>query len=64
MERAFNALAGISLPDAIVPLRKKIDTARALLERSRGELALAVRMHEHEKAIRAATQAAPRRTRR
>jgi translin len=54
MEEAFAAISGISLPDAIVPVRKKVDTARALLERSASELALAVRMHEHEQAIRAA----------
>ena len=51
------ALAGIALPDAIVPLRKKMDVARSLLERSRGEVALAVRMDEHARAIRRATRA-------
>lgn len=56
METAYLALSGISLPDAIVPIRKKMDVARSLLERSRGEVALAVRMHEHEKAIRKATR--------
>lgn len=56
MEDAYQALSGISLPDAIVPIRKKMDIARSLLERSRGEVALAVRMHEHEKAIRRATK--------
>lgn len=61
MEEAFDAVAGISLPDAIVPIRKKVDGARSLLERSRGEIALAVRMHEHEKAIRGATEGSGRR---
>jgi translin len=56
MERAYAALSGIALPDAIVPLRKKMDVARSLLERSRGEVALAVRMHEHARAIRKATR--------
>ena len=51
MEEAFAAISGISLPDAIVPLRKKVDTARALLERSASEVALAVRMHQHEQAL-------------
>jgi len=54
MEEAFSAIAAIALPDAIVPVRKKVDTARSLIERSSSEVALAVRMHEHEKAIRAA----------
>ncbi|HKZ59806.1 MAG TPA: hypothetical protein VJ547_08185 [Candidatus Thermoplasmatota archaeon] len=54
MDEAFSAIAAISLPDAIVPVRKKVDTARSLIERSASEVALAVRMHEHEKAIRAA----------
>ena len=57
MEEAFLAIAGIALPDAIVPIRKKVDTARALLERSSSEVALAVRMHEHEKVIRGAAGA-------
>jgi translin len=61
MEEAFSAISGIALPDAIVPLRKKVDTARALLERSASEVALAVRMREHEKAL--ARHAAPRRRR-
>ena len=52
MEEAFAAISTISLPDAIVPLRKKVDTARALLERSSSEVALAVRMHEHEQALK------------
>jgi translin len=54
MEEAYLAISGISLPDAIVPIRKKVDAARSLLERSASEVALAVRMHEHEKAIRGA----------
>lgn len=56
MEEAFAAISVISLPDAIVPLRKKVDTARALLERSASEVALAVRMHEHAEAIRSASK--------
>ncbi len=60
MEEAFAAISGISLPDAIVPIRKKVDTARALLERSASEVALAVRMHEHEKAISRAVGRRPR----
>src|SRR6266850_212086 len=54
MEEAYAEISRISLPDAIVPIRKKVDIARSLLERSNSELALAVRMHEHEKAIRSA----------
>ncbi len=56
METAYLALSGIALPDALVPIRKKMDVSRSLLERSRGEVALAVRMHEHEKAIRKAAR--------
>jgi translin len=56
MEVAYAAIAGIALPDAIVPIRKKVDAARGLLERSASEVALAVRMHEHEKAIRSAVR--------
>lgn len=56
MEDAFAAISVISLPDAIVPLRKKVDTARALLERSASEVALAVRMHEHQQAIHKLTR--------
>lgn len=52
MEEAYAAISGISLPDAIVPIRKKVDTARSLIERSASEVALAVRMNEHEKAIK------------
>jgi translin len=54
MEGAFDAISRIALPDAIVPLRKKVDTARALLERSSSEVAMAVRLQEHEKAVRSA----------
>lgn len=64
MEEAFSAISGIALPDAIVPIRKKVDIARSLLERSASEVALAVRMHEHEKAIRAAGAPGARRARR
>jgi translin len=55
MEEAFAAISLIALPDAIVPLRKKVDTARALLERSASEVALAARLDEHAKAIASAT---------
>ena len=61
MEGAFDAISRIALPDAIVPLRKKVDTARALLERSSSEVALAVRLQEHEKVMRSSTR--PKRTR-
>jgi translin len=54
MEGAFDAISRIALPDAIVPLRKKVDTARALLERSSSEVAMAVRLEEHAKAMRSA----------
>jgi translin len=43
MEEVFEILMRFSYPDALLPLRKKQDLARGLIERTRGELAVAAR---------------------
>ena len=51
MEDIFDALLRFDHPNAIVPLRHKQDVARGLLERTRGELAVAARSVELEKKL-------------
>ncbi len=41
MEDIFVALVRFDLPDAIVPIRRKQDVARSLLEKTRGDVAVA-----------------------
>jgi translin len=41
MEDIFVALMRFDLPDAIVPIRRKQDVARSLLEKTRGDVAVA-----------------------
>jgi len=41
MERVYDLLMRFDLPDAIVPLRRKQDTGRGLIERTRGEVLVA-----------------------
>ena len=52
MEDIFDALLRFDHPDAIVPLRHKQDVARGLLERTRGELAVAAHSARLEKRLR------------
>lgn len=50
MEDIFSALMRFDYPDAIVPLRHKQDVARSLLEKTRGEVAVAASARNlHEK---------------
>ena len=51
MEDMFDALLRFDHPNAIVPLRRKQDIARGLVERTRGELAVAARGTELEKKL-------------
>ena len=53
MEDIFDALMRFDHPDAIVPLRHKQDVARGLLERTRGELAVAAHGTALERRLRA-----------
>ena len=53
MEDIFDALLRFDHPDAIVPLRHKQDVARSLLERTRGELAVAAHGLALERRLRA-----------
>ncbi len=46
MERIRNLLMGFDYPKAIVPLRNKQDMARTLVEKTRGDIANAVRNEE------------------
>jgi len=40
MERIFDALLRIDVPAALVPIRHKVDVARSLIEKTRGEVAV------------------------
>ncbi len=51
MEEVFHALLRFDYPDAIVAVRHKQDVARSLLERTRGELAVAARSVELERKL-------------
>ncbi len=52
MEEIFDALLRFDHPNAIVPLRHKQDVARGLLERTRGELAVAAHGAALERRLR------------
>jgi translin len=51
MEEMYHALLRFDYPDAIVAVRHKQDVARSLLERTRGELAVATRSAELERKL-------------
>ena len=51
MEELYHALLRFDYPDAIVAVRHKQDVARSLLERTRGELAVAARSAELERKL-------------
>ena len=51
MEEMYHALLRFDYPDAIVAVRHKQDVARSLLERTRGELAVAARGAELERKL-------------
>ena len=51
MEEMFHALLRFDYPDAVVAVRHKQDVARGLLERTRGELAVAARSAELERKL-------------
>lgn len=51
MEDMYHALMRFDYPDAIVAVRHKQDVARSLLERTRGELAVATRSAELERKL-------------
>ncbi|MEM4729552.1 MAG: haloacid dehalogenase [Thermoplasmata archaeon] len=53
MEGLFGALNMFDYPDAIVPLKHKQDVARSLIEKTRGEVAVAVRGRELEQKLAA-----------
>lgn len=53
MEGLFSTLNGFDYPDAIVPLRHKQDVARGLIEKTRGEVAVAARGRDLERKIAA-----------
>jgi len=42
MEEMFLVIMRFDYPDALVPIRRKQDVARSLLERTRGDVAVAV----------------------
>jgi len=56
MEEIFDALLRFDHPNAIVPLRHKQDVARGLLERTRGELAVAAHGTALERRLRELTK--------
>jgi translin len=43
METTFEVLMGFNYPDSLVPVRRKQDVARGLIERTRGEVTMASR---------------------
>lgn len=45
MEQLFEIIITLNYPDGVLPLRHKQDVARALIEKTRGELAFAVSEH-------------------
>lgn len=51
MEEMYHALLRFDYPDAIVAVRHKQDVARSLLERTRGEMAVAARSVELERKL-------------
>jgi translin len=51
MEELYHALMRFDYPDAIVAVRHKQDVARSLVERTRGELAVAARSAELERKL-------------
>jgi translin len=51
MENLFDALVDADAPEGVVSLRHKVDAARSLLERTRGEVVTAKRTKELEKKI-------------
>lgn len=53
MEEVFDALLRFDHPNAIVPIRHKQDVARGLIERTRGELAVATQGAAVERRLRA-----------
>jgi translin len=53
MEGLFSALVMFDYPDAIAPVKHKQDVARGLIEKTRGEVAVAVRGHGLEQKIAA-----------
>jgi len=42
MEEMFLVIMRFDFPDALIPIRRKQDVARSLLEKTRGEVAVAV----------------------
>jgi translin len=42
MEQLFDVIINLNYPDGVLPLRRKQDVARALIEKTRGQLAFAV----------------------
>jgi translin len=42
MEALYDIIIVLNYPDKVLPLRRKQDVARALIEKTRGELAFAV----------------------
>jgi translin len=42
MEELFDVIINLNYPDGVLPLRRKQDVARSLIEKTRGELAFAV----------------------
>ena len=51
MERLYEALLRFKYPNALVSIRRKQDIARSLIEKTRGELTVAVRGRALEKKI-------------
>ena len=49
MERLFVAISRLHYPSKLVQIRKKQDTARAMLDRTRGELATTMASHSLRK---------------
>jgi translin len=43
METSFEVLMGFNYPDSMLPVRRKQDVARGLIERTRGEVTMASR---------------------
>ncbi|MHC1590562.1 MAG: haloacid dehalogenase, partial [Candidatus Helarchaeales archaeon] len=52
MDEIFQALSSLDYPKGMIPgVRKKCDAARAIIERTRGDVTMALLLHEFNKNI-------------
>lgn len=52
MDEIYHGIMALDYPNALLPIRRKQDVARGLLEKTRGEVTIALRQAELEKKLR------------